>query len=95
MVDGELDYQCPRRPWLDDLYGMHTLYDAMTHYRNGFLMEPGGVLDQPVKMMSALVVMSNQVEKCKTDKDDSEREKERMRAAVRARAEAQFKPGEG
>lgn len=79
-----LDYSCPATPWRDNPDGMFTLYDLAYHYRNGFLPMPGGVLDQPARLMEAIAVLLNMVQECEQQAEDQDA----ARAARHKRIEA-------
>lgn len=63
---------------------MLFLYDAMAHYRNGFLLVDGGVLDQPVKLMQALAIVGDEQVKCDDERKAEADRKDRMRRMAAA-----------
>jgi hypothetical protein len=71
-----MNYSCPARPWLDHGADLFFLYDTTAHYRNGFLLTEGGVLDQPSKLMEALSIVGDELENCKDEKSSEQSARE-------------------
>jgi len=71
-----MDDTCPATPWRDDPWTMGFLYDALAHYRNGYLLTAGGVMDQPAKLMKALAVMGSELVVCEQEQRDTARKRQ-------------------
>jgi hypothetical protein len=79
LINGEENYQCPARPWLDDPDLLFALYEAFAHYQNGFLLEEGAIVDQPNRLMKAMAILSDQVVLCGEQKQEADRKREEHR----------------
>jgi hypothetical protein len=75
MILGKWDFECPRRPILDDPDTYGFIFAAHAHYQNGYLMEEGSVMDQPARLMKMVAIISDQVIKCSDEKQQVERER--------------------
>lgn len=91
VLDDEMRWDCPARPWLDHPEMMSFLMEAYVHYQNGYLMETGSIMEQPVFAMKALAIISNQMVDCWEEKRRSEADK--AEARDRAAALAQSRDG--
>lgn len=73
IFDGEPIMRCPRRPVLDDPEGIATALWSWQDRERGFLPNPGGIGDQPAKLVQAWRVIDNATSKTRETKLEQSR----------------------
>lgn len=81
-LDGQLYFRCPLRGFREDPLGFSDLFRAYGWAQKGVMPEPGGYLDQPVRLLRLMET----VEKAVHDGHEAKRERETVRQRSRAQA---------
>ena len=88
IINGEEIYSCPRRPLKDNPLGYSELFGLFQHYKNGFLPEGGGIMDQSPKLMNLLSI-------CDMVVSEIEQQKIEEQKTPKGRPQAPIKAGRG
>lgn len=84
ILDGEELRRCPRRPILENPEYFGELFWLYRQHKAGYTSEPGGLSDQPGKLMNCFREID--VAMIKVDKFREEQEERKRRRAARAGA---------
>lgn len=72
FIYGDIEfYRCPVHEITEVSYFMIRMH---THYEKGFLLQFGGIINQPLKYLESMEVITSQLNECRKDKEEKEEE---------------------
>lgn len=77
--DGEPQMTCPRRPLLDDPLWYDELFWLYGNFKNGIFPEPGGLSNQPHKLMMAIRELDRAQKAAESEKEEGDKRKSAIR----------------
>lgn len=86
MIEGVEQRRCPRRPILDDPDFYSEVFWLYRQSRSGYLMEDGGLNDQPAMMMKCFRIIDRaigQVEGFRKEQEERRRKREAIKGKRR------------